>query len=89
MASQGWTEAFTGTNVACFKSSDVTSNGHYLRVDDSVATPLRVIGYESMTAHRIVPYRSVLRSEIGSPKKKAFVFCGVGSVVRRAGTGDQ
>lgn len=51
VASLGWTEAFTGTNVACFKSSDVTSNGHYLRVDDSVATPLRVIGYESMTAH--------------------------------------
>lgn len=51
VASLGWTEAFTGTNIACFKSSDVTSNGHYLRVDDSVASPLRVIGYESMTAH--------------------------------------
>lgn len=44
-----WSKPFTGTNKACFKSTDVQSPGHYLRVDDSGTTSARVIGYESMT----------------------------------------
>lgn len=44
-----WSKPFTGTNKACFKSADVQSYGHYLRVDDSGTTTARVVGYEAMT----------------------------------------
>ncbi len=44
-----WSKPFTGTNKACFKSTDVQSNGHYLRVNDSGTTTARLVGYESMT----------------------------------------
>jgi hypothetical protein len=50
----GWTKAFTGTNKAVYKSSDVASTGLYLRLDDTnsspaTATDARAVMYESMT----------------------------------------
>lgn len=43
-----WTKPFTGTNVAAFKQG-AGSNGMYLRINDTVTTHPRVIGYENMT----------------------------------------
>lgn len=45
----GWSKAFSGTNLAAYKSTDVMSPGCYLRVDDTGTTADRVVGYESMT----------------------------------------
>lgn len=45
----GWAKVFSGTNLAVYRSTDVQSNGHYLRVDDAGTTSARVRGYESMT----------------------------------------
>lgn len=45
----GWAKVFSGTNLAVYRSTDVHSNGHYLRVDDAGTTSARVRGYESMT----------------------------------------
>lgn len=45
----GWEKAFSGTNVAAYRSSDVTGTRMFLRVDDTSATNARVVGYESMT----------------------------------------
>ncbi|MCE1193310.1 MAG: hypothetical protein LWW96_14280 [Acidovorax sp.] len=44
----GWSKPFAGTNKAAFRSADVQSSGHFLRVDDSGTTAARVVGYESM-----------------------------------------
>lgn len=44
-----WSKVFSGTNVAVYRSSDLLSLGMYFRVDDSVATHIRMVGYESMT----------------------------------------
>lgn len=49
VAPLGFTKAFTGTNVAAFKSSNPASTGCYLRVDDTATVSMRVVGYESMT----------------------------------------
>lgn len=49
IAGAGWAKAFSGTNLAAYKSSDVAATGCYLRVDDSGTTDARVTGYESMT----------------------------------------
>lgn len=49
IAPVGWTKAFTGTNLAAYKSSDPAASGCYLRVDDSATTSARVVGYESMS----------------------------------------
>jgi hypothetical protein len=49
MASLGWTKVFTGTNKAVYRSADPMANGMYLRVDDTNAQWMRVIGYETMT----------------------------------------
>ena len=45
----GWDKVFTDTNKAVYRSADVTSPRHYLRVDDTGTTVARVRGYESMT----------------------------------------
>ncbi len=53
LASAGWGKPFTGTNLAVYRSSDVTGNRHFLRVNDNyTADPreARLIGYENMTA---------------------------------------
>ena len=44
-----WSKPFSGTGKAVFRSTDVQSSGHFLRVDDSGTTAARVVGYESMT----------------------------------------
>lgn len=49
LAPLGWAKAFTATNIAAYKASDVASTGMLLRVDDSGTTNARVVGYEAMT----------------------------------------
>ena len=50
IASLGFTKPYSGTNLAAYRSSDVTGTQFYLRVDDTGTTNARVVGYESMTA---------------------------------------
>src|SRR5574337_660979 len=49
LASAQWTKAFSGTNLAAYKSANPASTGCLLRVDDTGSTVGRVVGYESMT----------------------------------------
>lgn len=49
VAPLGWTKAYSGTNLAAYKSKSGT-NGFYLRVDDSAAGDALLRGYEAMTA---------------------------------------
>lgn len=49
MAPLGWTKVYTAANKAVYKSSDVTSSGFLLRVDDAGTTFARVVGYEAMS----------------------------------------
>lgn len=49
MAPLGFTTPYTGTNVRAYKSSDPTSSGFVLRVDDTGTTSARVVAYESMS----------------------------------------
>jgi len=44
-----WTKPFSGTNLAVYRSTDVTGTQIYLRVDDTNAKWARVVGYETMT----------------------------------------
>lgn len=47
-ASAGWTQEYSGTNLAAFRSA--AGNRHYLWVDDTATTAFRVRGFESMSA---------------------------------------
>lgn len=49
VAPAGWAKPFSGANLAAYKSLDPTATGCLLRVDDSAAQSLRVVGYVSMT----------------------------------------
>lgn len=49
LAPAGWGKAFTGTNVAAYRPSDVTGTRMFLRVDDTGTTNARVVSYEAMT----------------------------------------
>lgn len=49
LAPAGWEKVFSGTNVAAYRSLDVTGTRMYLRVDDTGTTNARVVGYEAMT----------------------------------------
>lgn len=49
MAPLGFAEIFAGTNVAAYQSTDPQSTKMILRVDDTNATLVRVVGCESMT----------------------------------------
>lgn len=49
LAPAGWEKAFSGTNLAAYKSLDVAGTGCYLRVNDTNARYARAIGYETMT----------------------------------------
>lgn len=49
IAPAGWTKAFSATNLAAYRSADVTATGRYLRVDDTGTTNARVVGYETMS----------------------------------------
>jgi hypothetical protein len=48
-APAGWSKAYSGTNLAAYKSTDVTSTGQYLRVDDTATGNARVSGFETMS----------------------------------------
>lgn len=48
-APAGWAKAFAGTNLAAYRSADVTGTRMFLRVDDTNANNARVVCYESMT----------------------------------------
>lgn len=49
LAPAGWAKAFSGTNLAAYRSNDVTGTRMYLRVDDTDTGNGRVVGYESMS----------------------------------------
>jgi hypothetical protein len=47
-AGAGWTKEFSGTNLAAYKNASNMSQAYY-RVDHTVATSPKVVGYEVMT----------------------------------------
>ena len=49
MAPAGWEKVYSGTNLAAYRSLDLTSTRMFLRVDDTNAQFARVVGYEAMT----------------------------------------
>ncbi len=49
LAPAGWDKPYSGTNLAVYRSADVTSTKMLMRVDDTGTTNARVVGYESMT----------------------------------------
>lgn len=49
VAPAGWTKAFSGTNLAAYKSLSVEGTGFYLRVDDTGTATARVRSYETMS----------------------------------------
>ena len=49
LAPAGWEKAFSATNVAAYRSADLTTTRCFLRVDDSGSTTARVVGYEAMS----------------------------------------
>lgn len=49
-APAGWAKAFSGTNLAVYRSNDVTSNRRYVRIADTTTYRARVNVYEAMTA---------------------------------------
>lgn len=50
LASLGWSKPFSGTNLAAYRSNDVTGTRMFLRVDDRATQNARVSGYENLTA---------------------------------------
>lgn len=49
VSAAGWQKAFAGTNLAAYRSQDVTGTRFYCRVDDSNANHARAYGFEVMT----------------------------------------
>lgn len=49
MAPAGWEKRFSGTNLAVYRSLDLTGNRFNLRVNDTNAIDTRILGYETMT----------------------------------------
>lgn len=49
-AAAGWEKPFTGTHMAAYRSREVASPRHFLRVRDSYGAYATVAGFESMTA---------------------------------------
>jgi hypothetical protein len=45
----GWEKAFAGTNLAVYRSTDVTGARMYYRVQDTSTTAARIVGYVTMT----------------------------------------
>jgi hypothetical protein len=45
----GWTKEFSATNLAVYRSPNVTGTREFLRVDDTSTSNARVVGYENMT----------------------------------------
>lgn len=49
MAPLGWAKPFAGANLAGYQSQSILSPKHFLRVDDTSTTLMRVVGYETMS----------------------------------------
>ena len=49
-APAGWAKPYTGTNLAVYRSDDVTSNRRYVRIADTTTYRARINVYEAMTA---------------------------------------
>lgn len=49
LAPGGWQKAFSGTNLAAYRSQAPEATKLFLRVDDTTTTTARVVGYEQMT----------------------------------------
>ena len=49
-AAAGWSKPFTGSNLAAYRSQDLLSPRHYLRVRDNYGKYATVSGFEAMTA---------------------------------------
>lgn len=49
LASAGWQQVFSGTNITCLKPTVVEATGCVLRIDDTGTTNARVRAYEAMT----------------------------------------
>lgn len=45
----GWEKAFSGTNIAVYRSQNAMGNRRFLRVDDTGSSDARVVAYNSMT----------------------------------------
>ena len=75
VAPAGWAKAFSGTNLAAYRSTDVTGTRMFLRVDDTGTTNARTVGYESMsdvnTGVRAFPLASQLAGGGYIPKANA------------------
>lgn len=50
LAPAGWLKAFSGTNLAAYKSASPEATGMYLQVNDTTAFAARVQGFETMTS---------------------------------------
>lgn len=50
IAALGFTKPYTGTNLAAYRSSDITGTQFYLHVDDTNSTLARVRGFETMSS---------------------------------------
>lgn len=50
LASAGWEKRFTGTNLAVYRSLDMTGLRFNLRVSDTALYDARIVGYETMSA---------------------------------------
>lgn len=49
LAPAGWEKAFSATNVAAYRSADLTATRCFLRVDDTGSTTAQAVGYEDMS----------------------------------------
>lgn len=64
LASAGWEKVYSGTNLAVYRSQDVTGTREYLRVDDTAGRNGRIICYESMSDVNTGTGRFPLESQI-------------------------
>lgn len=75
LAPAGWAKPFSGTNLAAYRSTDVTGTRMFLRVADTGTTAARVVGYESMsdvnTGVRAFPLEAQLAGGGYIPKANA------------------
>lgn len=67
MAPLGWSRVYQEGDVSVYKSNDVMSSGHCLRVDDTDAMHVRVLGYETMSDANTGTGRFPLTSQVAGP----------------------
>ena len=75
LASAGWQQVFSATNIACLKPSVVEATGCVLRIDDTGTTNARVRAYEAMTdastGAGLTPLESQVAGGLYWPKSSA------------------